>query len=377
MKVLSVGSDRKIFEENSAVALRAVSYGQKMEALHVVVFSLASLGFREKKLSGNVTVYPTNSISKIFYVWDAIRLGKKIIRGEKFVRGRSIVTCQDPFESGLVGRRLAKKFRLPLHLQIHTDFLSPYFKNSWLNRVRVLTAKFLIPKADGLRVVSSVISDSVKKEFPNLRIKISILPVFVDIEKIENSQTFPRGKNILMASRLTREKRFDIALKVFKKVAEKIPDADLTICGSGPEMKNIKKTIENFGLSSRVELKGWRPAEAVANLFSQSFVFLLTSEYEGYGMTLIEAGAYGCPIVTTEVGVAKTDLFENGANSFVCPVGDVECLSDCLIKIFSDDEKRNLFKRRMRDSIKRIQMSKEEYINRYVGLLEEVEKTQS
>jgi glycosyltransferase involved in cell wall biosynthesis len=57
----------------------------------------------------------------------------------------------------------------------------------------------------------------------------------------------------------------------------------------------------------------------------------LTSEYEGYGMTLIEALAASCPIVTTKVGIAKTDLFKDGVNSFVCPVGDVDCLSKKII----------------------------------------------
>ena len=63
-----------------------------------------------------------------------------------------VVTTQDPFECGLAGFLIARIFRARLHIQIHTDVMSPYFANeSTLNRVRVLIAKFLIPRASGIR----------------------------------------------------------------------------------------------------------------------------------------------------------------------------------------------------------------------------------
>ena len=85
MKVLSIGTDRKIFEKNSAVAARSVSYGTLIESLHIVVFTLKSQKFEKFSLSANVTVYPTNSFSRWFFVSDAISLGKKIIKENKFI----------------------------------------------------------------------------------------------------------------------------------------------------------------------------------------------------------------------------------------------------------------------------------------------------
>ena len=84
IKVLSIGSDRKLFEEGSAVSERIKEYGTLVGELHIVVFALKSLGLKEKQIAPNVWVYPTNSFSKWLYVHDASKLGQKIVLEHKF-----------------------------------------------------------------------------------------------------------------------------------------------------------------------------------------------------------------------------------------------------------------------------------------------------
>jgi len=372
MKVVSISTDRKLFEEGSVVLTRQKYYAERMEELHVIVFSLSKNGYKYRSF-GNLHLYPMNSSSRISFLFDAYRLGKKIILENSFKKENSVITTQDSFETGLVGYLLKKKFNLPLQLQIHTDFLNSYFKNSSLNLARVVLAKFLIPKADGLRVVSSVISGSLQKEFPNLKTKIDILPIFIDIEKIKNSaisinlrQKYPDRFIILMASRVTKEKNIILAIKLVSSLIRANKRIVLLIVGDGPEKKALQLYAKDMG--GYVVFEPW--TLDLTSYYKTADVFLLTSQYEGYGMTLIEAGTAGCPIVTTNVGIAKTDLFKNGENAFVCPVGDVDCLSKAIIDLIENPEKRKLFKERMQDSIKRVTVSKEEYVYRYVAMLE-------
>ena len=393
MKVISIGTDRKLFEENSAVLSRNIQYASKMDELHIIVFSLKKLDLKAYSID-NLHVYPTNSASRSHYVFDAYRIGKQIIGNPDARSGRGadpgigfenarnvIISTQDPFETGLVGYFLKKKFNFPLQLQIHTDFLSLYFKNSFLNKIRVRIAKFLIPKADGLRVVSEMVETSIKKYFPNLKIVRDVLPVFVDIEEMVDTKPsadikvkFPQFKFIiLMASRLTREKRIDLGLKAFKKVLSQFSYAGLVIAGDGPLKKDLENLTNKLGLGNNVVFVGWQ--SDLISFYKTANLFLLTSEYEGYGMSLIEAGACGCPVVTTQVGIAETSLFVNNKNSFVCEVGDTECLSESILKLITDNTKRELFKREMRDSIKSIMITREEYTARYVGLLEKLIKS--
>ncbi len=371
MKVLSISTDRKLFEEGSAVLERSKDYASKMEKLHIIVFSLKSHNLKFKE-EGNLYIYPTNSLSRWFYVMDAVKIGKSILN-KSFV-----ISTQDPFETGLVGYKLKKKFNLPLQIQIHTDFLSPYFRNSFLNYIRVFISKFTIPKADYVRVVSSSVEDSLRKI--STKVKIQILPVFVDIPRIMNFQPkkdikkdFPQFKfSIFMASRLTKEKRIDTALKAFRKVVDVHTEAGLIISGSGKEEGNLKSLVKSLGLTKNVIFTGWN--DGLISYYKTADIFLLTSQYEGYGMTLVEAGASGCPIVTTKVGLAKTDLFKNGANSFVCSVWDVNCLSESILKLISNPNLRLLFKTKMQDSIRNTTISKEEYVTKYVSLLQDLLK---
>lgn len=383
MKVITIGSDRKLFEKESNVYGRTLEYAEKMKELHIIVFSLKKHALKETS-NKNLYIYPTNSLSRFSYIYDAIKISKKLIIKEGMNGASTVINCQDPFESGLVGYLLKRKFHLPLLLQVHTDFLSPYFKNNILNRIRVIMARFLIPKADSLRVVSSVIFDSIKIQFPNIKTDIQILPVFVDVDRIKNivsnkeritQKAFKFSRNIFMASRLSPEKRFDTALESYKKVSDKITDVGLIISGVGSEEEKIRSLIKKLNLENKIQLMGWETGNDMS-LFSArlSDVFLLTSEFEGYGMTLIEAGVIGLPIVTTDVGIARTPLFKNGENCFVCPVGDVDCLSDKLVDLIMNDEKRRLFKERMEDSIKKIVVTREEYVSKYIGLLENLLK---
>ena len=377
MKVLSISTDRKIFAEGSSVFSRTKLYASKVSEMHIVVFTLQKEKHTYKQI-GNLHIYPTNSLTQWLYVASALRLGKKIIKEHSLVKGESVISTQDPFQTGFVGARLSGKFSLPLQVQIHTDFLSRYYSRSFFNNIRNIIAHYVIPKAKGIRVVSETISNSLIREFPHLKTVPSLLPVFVDIEKIiseapkrDIKKDFPKFKFIIfMASRLTKEKRINIALRTMKKVVEKFPHAGLIIAGAGTEKLNLQRQVSTLGLEKNVVFLGWQ--DDLISYYKTANIFMLTSEYEGYGMTLIEAGASGCPIVTTRVGMAKTGLFVNKENSFVCPVDDVECLSGSVLEVINSNSVRELFKHKMQDSIKRRSISKEEYATQYIALLQKL-----
>ena len=152
-----------------------------------------------------------------FYSFDAVRVAKS--QFGKFLSKRiNVISTQDPFETGIAGWLLARKFRLPLQIQVHTDFLSSYFwKESFLNKIRVIIGKFLVKRADCLRVVSTeskiLYSSNLQPTTYNL-IALAVLPIFVDIEKIKSTpanfdvrKKYPQFSFIIMTiSRLEKEK---------------------------------------------------------------------------------------------------------------------------------------------------------------------------
>jgi len=406
MKVLSIGSDRNLFDEKSEVRQRIIEYGGLVEELHIVVFNKYDANNANvmpmMRIANNIWLYPTNSGSKWFYIRDALKIGKKIL----VANGQWLITSQDPFECGLVGWRLAKFFGARLQLQIHTDFLSSYFKKeSFLNSVRVIIAKFLIKRADCIRVVSRRIHNSIlsKLNFDSSTIevqlpKIEILPIWVDIEKIKNAPVktdlhskYPQFDFIiLMASRLTKEKNISMAIEAMHglirtetdhtdtkqtKLVSESPRSPLQsaksvlllIVGDGPERERLLKSINSprsplQSAKSAIIMEDW--TDDLASYYKTADLFLLTSNYEGYGRTIIEAMAVSCPVIMTDVGVAG-DIVRDGYNGLVVPVDDKKALTDALLKMITDFSLRNNLVASGEYMINKIKINKEEYLEQY------------
>jgi glycosyltransferase involved in cell wall biosynthesis len=339
MRILTISTDRKIFEAGSAVSVRQIRYGELFERLEIIIFAKKGLGLETKKLSPNVTAYPTNSLSRLLYFIDGFRLAKKLDKPD-------LVSAQDPFESGIAAFLISLYWRVPMHLQVHTDFLSAYFSNeSFLNKVRVLIAKYLIKRASSLRVVTERIKRSIIGAGLIDESKITVLPIFVDTEKISNSviktdlhKKYPQFKRIiLMASRITPEKGIDMAISAMAEVVKLHPNFGLVIVGDGPEGDRLKAQCEKLKINSNVVFEGW--SNDLASYYKSSDLFLLTSKYEGYGMTVAEALSAGRSVIMSDVGVAG-ELLIHEKNGLIFPVGDQRALTETLLLYFRDTELR-------------------------------------
>ena len=294
-----ISTDRNIFDKNSAVALRQIEYAKKYDEVHIIVF--ANKTYKETSLGSNIFIYPTRSSSRWLYVFDALKLGRFIVEKRKI----ESVTCQDPFETGLVGALIKSRHQVSLELQIHTDIGSPYFQNfNFLNKIRTKVSKYTLAKANHIRVVSDRIKEYVRTYVDPAIIEVR--PIAVDIEKIKNApitvdlhKKYPQfSKIILVVSRLEKEKNVALAIEAFIKVLDTAPSSGLVIVGSGREMETLKKSAPNS-----VVFEGWQ--NDTSSYFKTADCLLVTSLYEGYGVVFEEAQAAGLPIVTTDVGIAR------------------------------------------------------------------------
>lgn len=311
MKLLSISTDRNLFKSNSAVRARQIEYALEREETHIIVFATRDFNFESEKIADNCFVYSTKSRNKWFYLFDAINLAGEIMRE----KGITNLTCQDPFLTGLAGwwlKRCARKLQfLNLEIQVHTDIGSQYFASTFGNKIRQEIAKFILPRADQIRVVSARIKDFLISEWKIAENKINIRPIFVDTEKIKNAEItvdlhekYPKfAKIVLMASRLEPEKNIGLALKAWREVIEAKPTTGLVIVGSGSEEENLKLIAKKLNLENSVIFEPWQ--NNLASYYKTADLFLLTSFFEGYGLTLVEAQAAGCPIISTDVGVAR------------------------------------------------------------------------
>lgn len=339
MKVLLISTDRNILKDGSPVRTRMSEYGTNADSIDIIVFSKKTDNV-SVRISDNVTAFPTNSINRWLYFFDAISIGKKL-------KGADIVSSQDPFETGLAGFVISKKVGAKFHIQIHTDIFNPYFiAESFLNRLRLIIARYLLPKAHGVRVVSKRIKNSLVSNKCNLKNDPIVLPIFVDVKRHEEAllkfdlrQKYPQFEFIfLVASRLSREKNTLMILEVFERLLKKFPKIGLVIVGDGEVKRCLMLYVADHKLKPNVIFEGWQ--NDLSSYYKTADAFVAFSDYEGYGMTLVEAASCRIPIITSEVGLVG-DVLESGKEALVCKARDTDCLVEKMSQVIEDDELRN------------------------------------
>jgi len=304
IRVLQIGADRSqrgiLYPDSPAVA-RQKAYGEHLGTLDIIGFSLTDDKRVLFEASAKVHIYPTNSISRLFYGLDTIRIARSLSRPD-------VISVQDPFETGLLGVLMSWILRVPLHVQVHTDFRSPaYARHSSLNRVRVFVAGFVVRRAARIRVTSARIKTSLEHEL-GVKAPITILPIFVDIDRLRNmvpdttlSMRFVASSHrVLIVARLEPEKNVALAIHAFAQVAP--PDACLIIVGDGSEHGHLVSLVQKLNIKSQVFFEGEKDSLLY---YGVADLVLVTSQYEGYGLVIVEALAAGKPVISTDVGVAR------------------------------------------------------------------------
>jgi glycosyltransferase involved in cell wall biosynthesis len=339
-----ISTDRTIFEKDSAVRLRLLEQAALTSELHVIVFTPKGEQFKKFHDGKHLKVYPTSSVNKFTYLSDAYALAKKILP-KRAHKEKWLISTQDPFETGALGYLIARKFRLPLHLQLHTDPFSLEWRlEKFMNRSRYMIMLFLLRRASGIRVVSDRVFRSVALlGIPEER--ITKVPIFIDVEKFVNAvpafdlhRSYPEFSRIVLSmGRLQPEKNYRGLIRAFARVRRIHDAALLLIVGSGPERDRLLSLARSLDLDDCVKILPW--ARDVASYYKSCDVYVQPSLYEGWGLAVIEALASGAPVVMTDVGCAG-EVVRNDETGLVVPPHNEQALADAIVRVLSDDALR-------------------------------------
>ena len=148
------------------------------------------------------------------------------------------------------------------------------------------------------------------------------------------------GKVVLAIGRLARNKGYDLLIDAFSVVATRMPDAVLHLAVGGSEMNPNEQTIlaelkalaAKYALTDRVKFSGFVADTELADYYRAADVFVLSSRYEPFGMTAIEAMACGTPtVITTHGGLFRAVTF--GRHALYADTFDKEDLGISIVKI--------------------------------------------
>lgn len=344
MNILFISNDPSIFIEGSAARARMRAYAAQVSALGGTLHIL-SRSAKNVTLQDGALMLHGMSGNKLLCLMRMPGIAHQIIRTQNI----AVVSAQDPFEHGWVALKAIRGTTAKLHVQIHTDFLSPWFTRSGmargprvpmplLNKIRVRLADQILPKATGIRVVSERIKQSLITRYGAGMESVTVIPIVVDAA-LPAPVPLPephRPFMLLTASRLEPEKRIEDILHAIGMLKEAYPALGLMIAGEGRERAHLTALVHSLGLTDRVWFLGAR--SDVRGLMQSAQAYIQASAYEGYGITLVEAALARLPIITTDVGIVGEVL--GSGDALVAPPGDPTQLMHHIRKAIEDPDTR-------------------------------------
>ena len=171
--------------------------------------------------------------------------------------------------------------------------------------------------------------------FDSNKVKVIFNPIN---DKIENSYEYKKNKKekfILIVGRLSKEKKLDVAIKVFSKVKKKFLQLKLKILGQGQEESFLRQVAKKYKIYDSVEFLGFQ--KNLVPLYQKAKLTLMTSSYEGFPNTLIESVTLGTPIISFNCPTGPREIIQDGINGFLVNADDEIMLEQKIIEALNID----------------------------------------
>lgn len=203
------------------------------------------------------------------------------------------------------------------------------------------TISFAINQSD----IVTAVSESLKKDtYAHFKVSkhIKVIPNFVDVEKFKKSPDncrksvfAPNGEKVLMhISNFRKVKRIQDIIKIHSKVNETML-TKLILIGDGPERSAMERLAREEGVEKSTYFLG--KIKETEKALCSADLYLMTSETESFGVSALEAMAAGIPVVSSNSG-GIPEVNHNGVTGYLSDVGNVDEMSNNVIKILSDDK---------------------------------------
>ena len=179
--------------------------------------------------------------------------------------------------------------------------------------------------------ISEHTAGDIEKRFGIKGVRVVNPPV--DRKSFDQKPAVVEGRFILSLGRLDSRKRIDHLLSAF---AQSGYAGDLVIGGTGPELGRLRKMAVELEVENRVRFLGFVSDEVKDSLMQHADAFLLTSEQEGFGITLTEAMAGRTPVIATRCG-GPEDIVEDGVTGYLADVGDVDKIASLIDRVTGKD----------------------------------------
>jgi len=234
----------------------------------------------------------------------------------------------------------------------HNNLLEVIKQASLRDRLRPLAARIAYPGADGILAVSQGVAEALSLTSGIRRDEINVIynPIILSLiaEKIQEKVEHPWLKEktcpvIVAIGSLSQQKDFPLLLDAFARI-RKHRQLKIIILGEGEDREKLEVRREELHLGGDVDLPGY-----VANPFvylRHADLYVLSSRWEGFPNTLLEALACGTPVVATDCPSGPAEMLENGRYGRLVTVGDEVALAQAIQETLENPHSAQLLMQR-------------------------------
>lgn len=283
----------------------------------------------------------------------------------------------------IAARRYAKKYDVPMvstghaypdNITSQLKILKP-IKRPLDAVLRTYMASFLKHSEYATMPTEMAIDDLVPKKRKSFKVTVEPLSNGVDLAqfgpkkaplRIYKKYRLPTDRPIVLyVGRVDPEKSISNVVTAFSGVLEAVPEALLVIVGDGTDRRRLTDLVEALGIQQSVRFLGRVMPPDVMEIYRTAQVFATASETETQGIVLIEAAATALPLVAVDAGAVR-ELCQHKKNGILCHPGDVEEMTDALVKILKNPDVRERYGKAS------LEIAKKHDLNRTLGRFVEI-----
>ncbi len=200
---------------------------------------------------------------------------------------------------------------------------------------------YSINESDGVTAVSDYLRKETFDRFP-IDNEIEVIPNFIDTERFHrlDKEHFrralcPNGEKVLVhVSNFRPVKRATEVVEVFHRLKQEGLSVTLLLVGDGPDRAPAEHLARQLGVYGDIRFLGKQ--DPIEEILSIADVFLIPSGSESFGLAALEAMACGVPVVSSDIG-GLPELNIDGETGFLCPLGDVDALTEATRRLVTDE----------------------------------------
>lgn len=142
---------------------------------------------------------------------------------------------------------------------------------------------------------------------------------------------------IVYLGRLKKYKGIDLVIRALPAIRQRVPDVVYKIVGEGDDLPRLQAITKQLGVERNVDFTGYIGGTKKVELLRDTRILAYTSPKEGWGLSVIEAGACGVPVVASNSPGLRESVVD-GQTGFLVPHGDVPALADRMTRLLTDDD---------------------------------------